>query len=107
MRPLHLTLALAVCLGAGVAQADSLVCRQGQVVKPGMSAEEVLEKCGKPTSAVARTEDVRRRNVEGSGGMIKIGEVYSEIWRYDRGSQKPAAIVVVTEGKVMSITFED
>jgi hypothetical protein len=41
------------------------------------------------------------------GNSVKVGEVYSEIWRYDRGSQKPAAIVVVTEGKVMSITFED
>ena len=47
------------------------------------------------------------RTLNPMGNSVKVGEVYSEIWRYDRGSQKPAAIVVVTEGKVMSITFED
>ena len=107
MKPLGRVLLLALCLGAGVAHADLLVCKQGQVVRPGMRAEEVLEKCGKPTSAVARTEDVRRRNVEGKGGMIKIGELYTEIWRYDRGTQKPAAIVTVTEGEVVSIVYEE
>ena len=51
MKPLDLVLVLAICLGAGVARADSLVCKQGQVVRPGISAEELLEKCGKPASA--------------------------------------------------------
>jgi hypothetical protein len=105
MKPLDLVLVLATCLGAGVARADSLVCKQGQVVRPGISAEELLEKCGKPASAESKTEDLRTLNP--MGNSVKVGEVYSEIWRYDRGSQKPAAIVLVTEGKVMSITFED
>jgi hypothetical protein len=96
--------ALAACLGTDTALADTFVCKQGQVVRPGIRAEEVLQKCGKPTSAVAKTEDLRAINPMGSS--VKVGDVYTEIWRYDRGSQKPAAIVVVTEGKVMSITFE-
>jgi hypothetical protein len=105
MKRPHSLAALIACLGAGVAQADTLVCKQGQVVRPGMSAEEVLSKCGRPTSAESKTEDLRV--LSPSGARVKVGDVYTEIWRYDRGSQKPAAIVVVTEGKVMSITFED
>jgi len=101
-RLLHI--ALLAGLGIGTAWADTLVCKQGQVVRAGMSAEEVLKKCGKPTSAVAKTEDRRRTNR--SGSSIKIGEIYSEIWRYDRGSQKPAAIVTVEEGVVLSVEFE-
>ena len=92
-------------LGVGVAQADTLVCKQGQVVRPGMHAEEVRKKCGKPTSAESKTEAIRAVNPRGAS--VKTGEIYSEIWRYDRGSQKPAAIVTVEEGVVISIEFED
>jgi hypothetical protein len=101
-RPANVIL-LALLLGASAAAADTLVCKQGRTVQPGMTAEEVRQKCGPPTFKESRTEDVRAVN---RGYAVKVGEIVVETWRYDRGSQKPAAILVVKEGKIVSIAFE-
>ena len=103
MRLPHLA-GLALALVVGTAHADTLVCRSGRIVQPGMTADEVLAKCGAPTSKQIKEEDVRAVNP--NGYSIKVGTVTTETWRYDRGRQKPAALLVVRAGKVLSIDFE-
>ena len=94
-----------LALLAGVAQADTLVCKQGRVVKPGMASEDVIAKCGPPTSKESRVEELRATNA--AGYSFKHGERTVETWRYDRGPRKPPAILVLAEGKVVSIEFLD
>lgn len=49
---------------------------------------------------------VDTRAVNGQGFSIVTGQRKVETWRYDRGRQKPAAILVVEDGKIVSIKFE-
>jgi hypothetical protein len=103
MRFPHLAV-LALALATGAAHADTLVCRNGRILQPGMTAVDALAKCGAPDSKDIREEDVRAVNQ--NGYSVKVGKVITETWRYDRGRQKPAALVVVREGKIISIDFE-
>jgi len=96
--------AIAVLGAAGTARADTLVCKSGRIVQPGMTTTEVISKCGAPTSKESWTEDIRATNP--SGYRFKVGEAVIETWHYDRGTQKPAAVLVVRDGKVISIGFE-
>jgi Protein of unknown function (DUF2845) len=104
MRRATLELCVVLLLGPVVAQADILVCKQGRTVQPGATPEEVLQKCGPPSSKESRTEDLRAVNA--GGASYKHGEITVETWRYDRGTQKAAAILEIREGKVVSIVFE-
>ena len=105
MRPTAALLALiAGALAANAAFADTLVCRNGKIVEPGMTVNEVIDKCGAPTSKETKTEDVRAKGPQ--GGSVKVGEALTEFWRYERGTQKPAAVLTVRDGKVVSITFD-
>ena len=96
--------AFVTLLGITSAHADSLVCKQGKIVQPGVTSEVVLEKCGPPASKESRTEDLRAVNA--GGFSFKHGEIVVETWRYDRGTQKPAALLEIREGKVVSIVYE-
>ena len=90
---------------AGPAHADTLVCKQGKAVKPGMASADVIARCGPPTSRESRVEELRATNA--AGYSFKHGERTVETWLYDRGSQKPPAVLVIAEGKVVSIEFLD
>jgi hypothetical protein len=106
MRPIAAVLALvAGVFSADAAFADTLVCRNGKTVEPGMTTIEVIDKCGEPTSKESKTEDVRAKGP--AGGSVKVGESVTETWRYDRGSQKQTAVLTVRDGKVVSISYED
>ena len=88
----------------GTAHADNLVCGNGKIVQPGMTTAEVIGRCGTPTSKETKTEDVRATGP--AGGAVKVGESVTETWRYDRGSRKQTAVLIVREGKIVSIRFE-
>lgn len=103
MKLLHLAGA-ALALAASDASADTLTCRNGRIVQPGMTTSEVLDRCGEPTSKDVRF--VRAQAKSALGRAIGTGEAKVETWRYDRGTQKPAAILVIDEGKITSIAFE-
>ena len=105
MRLTAVLLLVAGAFAANAAFADTLVCRNGKTVEPGMTTSEVIEKCGAPTSKESKTEDVRAKGPQ--GGSIKVGEAVTEYWRYERGTQKPAAVLTVRDGKVVSISYED
>jgi len=100
----RLVVAMVMMLATGAAGADTLTCRNGKILQPGMSVHEAISKCGEPTSKDVKWEDTRA--VNGAGYSIKTGQRKVETWRYDRGSQKPAAVLVIEEGKIVTIKFE-
>jgi len=65
-----------------------------------MSVDELVQKCGEPTSRETSTEDVLSRNQFGL--MVKVGEARKETWTYDRGAN-PAMVVTIADGRIKSI----
>jgi hypothetical protein len=57
----------------------------------------LLEKCGEPSSQQISTED--DRNEYGA----KVGIWTTEIWRYDRGSSSAPMIVIIVNSQIRSI----
>jgi hypothetical protein len=93
---------LSCCLlgWAAPGQAETFRCGQW-IASPEMSVEELLEKCGQPTSRTVETVDVYGRSE--SGGHIKTGTSVIEKLTYDRGSQAAAMVVTIVDGKIKSM----
>ena len=92
---------LALVAHAGVSHADeSFRCGQW-IASSEMSVEELLSKCGSPTSRSSSTEDVLARNKYGL--MQKIGETRVQVWTYDRGATAPPMVVTIVDGRIKSI----
>lgn len=85
------------------ASADNLVCAGGRIVETGMTIAQVRQKCGPPTQSEVRTVESRARGE--NGGVYKVGDTKVEIWRYDRGSRKQAAVIEFRDDKVFSINY--
>lgn len=90
-------------LASAAAQADSFRCGS-DLVSVGATAAEVLAKCGPPASKQTIVEDVIARNA--NGGTRKIGEAFTERWRYDRGKGQYPAVLTVRDEVVRAIEFE-
>jgi|HubBroStandDraft_6_1064221.scaffolds.fasta_scaffold1448341_1 hypothetical protein len=99
VRRLALPLAL-LALAPGAVLADGYFRCGSSLVSAEMSTEELIQKCGYPTSTESSTTDVR--NAYGA----KVGKSTVETWRYDRGTRAAAMIVKVVDGKVESIRDE-
>jgi Protein of unknown function (DUF2845) len=84
----------------GAALADGYFRCGSSLVSAEMSTDELIQKCGYPTSTQSSTTDVR--NAYGA----KVGKSTVEIWRYDRGPRASAMLVRVVDGKVESIQNE-
>jgi len=67
-----------------------------------MSVDELVKKCGEPTTRTSKTEDVLVRNRD-NGLMLKAGETVTETWTYDRGSQAAPMVVTIIDGRIKSI----
>ena len=72
------------------------------IVDESISREELLHKCGTPTSRDSRVEDVRAPNVY-TGGNTKVGETVIETWVYDLGTGKSPMVVTLVDGRVKKI----
>ena len=81
--------------------AETFRCGQW-IASPDMSIEELLEKCGAPTSRETEIVDVYGPNVHGAGN-VKRGTMTIEKWTYDRGSQASAMVVTIEDGKIKSM----
>ena len=92
-----------VVFGVGAARADTLVCRSGKIVEPGLTPVQVRELCGAPTSSESKLVESRGRGEK--GGSIKTGGTQVEIWRYDRGTGRQAAVLEFRDGKLFSIEY--
>ena len=90
---------LTLCLPA--AHAENFRCGSW-IASPDMSVEELLDKCGTPTSKTVSVEDVYGPAAAGKG-RVKVGETTIETWTYDRGSQSAAMVVTIVDGKIKSI----
>ena len=98
-----MTVVALLAFGAGAAHADTLVCRGGKNVEPGLTIAQVRDLCGAPTSSESKFVESRGRGEK--GGSIKTGGTQVEVWRYDRGSSRQAAVLEFRDGKLFSIEY--
>jgi hypothetical protein len=98
MRPTALPLLLLLLPAA--ACADGYYRCGSSLVSAEMALEELIQKCGYPSSTESSTVDVR------NGYGAKVGKSTTEIWRYDRGTRAAAMLVKVVDGKIESIKNE-
>ena len=94
---------LAMILLAPAAGSESFRCGQW-IATPDMAVEELLEKCGEPTSRTVETIDVYGHSAQ--GGRLKTGTSTVERLTYDRGSQSFTMIVTIVDGKIQSMERE-
>jgi hypothetical protein len=94
--------AIACLLVAGsTASADDVMRCGTAIVDVGMTAGQVVAKCGEPTSKEVETAPVKRRTA--SGGVTTTGTTSIERWTYDRGYGQFPALLTFEEGKLKSI----
>ena len=72
------------------------------IASSDMSVEELVKKCGEPTTQTSKTEDVLVRNRD-NGLMLKTGETVTETWTYNRGTQAAPMVVTIVDGRIKSI----
>jgi uncharacterized protein DUF2845 len=92
---------LFLTLASPAASAETFRCGQW-IASPDMSVDELVEKCGAPTSKSVEAIDVYGPAVSG-GGRVKRGTSTIETWTYDRGSQSFAMVVTIVDGKIKSM----
>lgn len=91
---------LVLLLAASDAGAETFRCGQW-IASPEMSVEELLEKCGEPTTKRVEVVDVYARAA--GGGRIRTGTSTVETWTYDRGSQSFPMVVTIVDGRIRSM----
>jgi len=84
-----------------VARAETFRCGNW-IVSSDLTVEELLKKCGEPTTQKTEVKDVMVRNRD-HGLMTKQGETVIETWTYDRGTQAKPMVVTIIDGKIKSI----
>lgn len=98
---LRVVLAALAALVALPAFAENFRCGKW-IINIEMTPNELIDKCGPPTTHESRTEDVKARN-RNNGLLIKTGETTTETWTWDRGAQAAPMVVVIVDGKIKSI----
>jgi len=95
--------AVAIVPTLGNAQ-DTFRCGN-ELVSPGLSAEEVVAKCGQPDEKEVTEEPIRARNA--GGGSRVIGTAIVEHWTYARGQGQFPALLRIEEGELKSVELLD
>ena len=83
------------------ASAETFRCGKW-IIDDEIVLEELMHKCGTPTSRESRVEDVRAPNVY-TGGNTKVGETVIETWTYDLGPGKSLMVVTIVDGRIKKI----
>ena len=103
------TLALrsAVLLVGGCVVFDSFAqdvvrCRSGRLVNVGMTAAEVLARCGEPKNRIVEDVPVRAQGARG-GATVVIGSTKHERWTIDRGQGQFDAVLSFEGDKLVRI----
>jgi len=96
-------LAFLVAPALGQAQ-DTFRCGS-ELVSPGLSAEEVVAKCGQPDEKEVTEEPIRARNA--GGGSRVIGTAIVEHWTYSRGQGQFPALLRIEEGELKSVELQE
>jgi len=71
-----------------------------------MTVEELLKKCGEPTTRSVEVKDVLVRNKD-FGLMTKTGETTIETWTYDRGAHNAPMVVTIIDGRIKSLERQE
>lgn len=106
-RPGLRVLVVALMVLAGVADAtardDAFRC-DGHLVRPGMPANDVIARCGRPDRVEVEVLPImaRRRN----GTAHQVGTRTIEHWTYDRGPHQFPARVDVEQGVAVRIDLQ-
>jgi hypothetical protein len=82
------------------AAAETFRCGQW-IASEDMTVDELLQKCGEPTTKESKVVDVYAATV--AGGRNRVGTSTIETWTYDRGSQSFAMIVTIVDGEIKSM----
>jgi hypothetical protein len=94
-------LLVALLAVAAAGHTESFRCGQW-IASPDMSVEELLDKCGAPTTKSVETIDVYGPAASGSG-RVKRGTSTIETWTFDRGGQSFAMVVTIVDGRIKSM----
>jgi hypothetical protein len=86
----------------GSAQGETVRCGSA-LVDESTTVEELLRKCGQPTSKRQEEQDVRAKS---GTGTRKVGTTIVEYWTYDRGTQAAPMVVTIVDGKISSLELE-
>ena len=95
MKKALVLLSLVIFFAAGASAKDTFRCGS-KIVNVGMTSDEVLKYCGKPTSTEVEEHDVR------SGGRV-VGKTQLNRWIYDRGTVGKPKILEFDQDKLISI----
>jgi hypothetical protein len=90
---------LAGCSAAD-AFADSMRCGSA-LVSEGMSAADVVERCGEPVSREVVEEPIMARRPNGTTYQVGVRRI--EHWIYDRGARMFKAFLTIEEGIAKTI----
>ena len=103
MRRELITAAVVMVAMATPVHGETIRCGSS-VVNDSVTVEELVRKCGEPTSKRSEEQDVRVRTPNDlNSNTRKIGTTITEYWTYDRGAQAPPVLVTIRDGKVRSI----
>jgi len=83
------------------ASAETFRCGKW-IIDDDTTREDLLHKCGAPSSRASRVEDVRAPN-QYTGGNTKVGETVIETWTYERGNGAAPMIVTIVDGRITRI----
>ena len=83
------------------ASAETFRCGKW-IIDDDTTREDLLHKCGTPTSRTSRVEDVRAPN-QYTGGNTKVGETVIETWIYERGNGAAPMVVTIVDGRITKI----
>jgi len=86
------------------APADSMRCGKW-VVNETVSLEELLQKCGEPMDRTSSTEDILAINA--AGHPYKVGTTTREQWFYQRSSRALKMVVIIVDGRIVSLQRAD
>lgn len=102
----RLLFCISALLAPFTAVADSNFRCGKWIASSDMSVEDLLAKCGRPTTRTSAVQDVLVRNPN-TGLMRKTGETLIETWTYDRGTTAPPMVVTIVDGRIKSIERAD
>jgi hypothetical protein len=94
-------IALFAMLAAAGASAETFRCGKW-IVDTDTTVDELVQKCGPPTTHESKTEQVKARN-HNNGLWVVTGETTTETWTFDRGSRASPMVVIIVDGKIKSI----
>lgn len=100
---LSLSLLIPALLVCGAAHGAGPLRCDGKLIRPGVPAAYVLDKCGPPDFSV--TEQVPRRARTATGFSRLAGISVSDQWIYDRGPGRFPAVLIIRDGRLVRIDY--